>query len=91
VGVGLYSHVTNNRTGRNGLKLHQGRFSWMLGNISLKQWSDAGRGFLGGGGGTIPRGVQEAFRCCTEGRGLVGNGDRWTVGLDDLGCVFQPW
>jgi len=31
-------------------------------------------------------------RCCTEGHGLVGNiGDRWTVGLDDLGDLFQPW
>lgn len=26
----------------------------------------------GGGGVTIPGGVQEAFRCCTEGYGLVG-------------------
>jgi len=36
----------------------------------------------GGDGVTIPRGVQEVFRCCTEGHSLVGNiGDRWTVGL----------
>ena len=27
----------------------------------------------GGGGVTIPGGVQEIFRCCTEGRGLVGS------------------
>ena len=28
----------------------------------------------------------------TEGHGLVGNtGDRWTVGLDDLRGLFQPW
>ena len=33
----------------------------------------------------IHGGVQETFRCCTEGCGLVGNtGDRRTVGLDDL-------
>ena len=38
-----------------------------------------------GGEVTIPGGVQEMFRCCIEGSGLVGNnGDRWTVGLDDL-------
>ena len=40
----------------------------------------------GGGGVTIPGGVQGTYRCCTERHGLVGNiGDRWTVGLDDLG------
>ena len=45
-----------------------------------------------GGGITLPGGVQETCRCCTEGRGLVGTiGDRWTVGLDDLGDLFQPW
>jgi len=46
----------------------------------------------GGGGVTDPEGVQEMFRCCTEGNGLVGNiGDRWMVELDDLGGLFQPW
>ena len=41
---------------------------------------------------TIPGGVQEMFRCCTEGHGLVGNiGDRWTVGLGDLRGLFQLW
>ena len=46
----------------------------------------------GGGGFTIPRGVQETLRCCTKGHGLVGNiGDRQTVGLDDLGGLFQTW
>ena len=45
------------------------------------------------GGGVIdPRGVQETFRCCTEGHGLMGNiRDRQTVGQDDLGSLFQPW
>ena len=43
----------------------------------------------GGGEVTVPGGVQETCRCCTEGCGLVGTiGDRWTVALDDL---FQPW
>ena len=45
----------------------------------------------GGGGVTVPGGVQETFRCCMEGRGLVGNiGDMWMVGLDELGGLFQP-
>jgi len=36
--------------------------------------------------------IQETSRCCTEGRGLVGNvGDRWTVGLVDNRGPFQPW
>ena len=31
------------------------------------------------------------FRRCTDQHGLVGNiGDRWMVGLDDLGGLFQP-
>jgi len=38
-----------------------------------------------------PRGVQEMFRCCTERHGLVGNmHDRWMVGLDNRGGLFQP-
>ena len=46
----------------------------------------------GGGGVTISGGDQEIFRCCIEGHGLMGNiGDRWTVGLDDLRGLFQPW
>jgi len=45
-----------------------------------------------GSGVTIPGGVQETLRCCTEGHGLVGIiGDRWMVGLEDLGGIFQPW
>ena len=32
------------------------------------------------------------FRHCTEEHGLAGDiGDRWTVGLDDLRGLFQPW
>ena len=46
----------------------------------------------GGDGVTVPGGVQEVFRCCTEGHGLVGNiGDRWTVGAGDLRGLFRPW
>ena len=47
---------------------------------------------LGGGGITIPGGVQETFRCCTEHHGVVESiSDRWMVGLDDFGGLFQPW
>ena len=46
----------------------------------------------GGGGVTDPGGVQETFRCHTEGHGLVGNiGEKWKVGLDDVRGLFQPW
>jgi len=32
-----------------------------------------------------------AHRCSTQGHSLVGNiGGRCMVGLDDLGCLFQP-
>ena len=49
-------------------------------------------GCRGGGGVTVPGGVQEMFICCTEGHGLVRTiGDRWTAGLDDLGDLFRPW
>ena len=51
------------------------------------EWAAQGRG-----GVTDPAGVQEMFRCCTEGYGSVGNiGGRWMVGLEDLGGLFQPW
>ena len=56
-----------------------------------KEWSGTGMGCQGGGGVTVPGGVLEMFRCCTEGHGLVGNtGDRRTAGLRDLGGLFQP-
>jgi len=47
----------------------------------------------GDGGVTVPGGIQETFRCCTKGHGLVGNtgGRWWMVGLDDLGGLFQHW
>ena len=46
----------------------------------------------GGGGGTDTGGVQEVFRCCVEGQGLVRTiGDKRTVGLGDLVGLFQPW
>lgn len=59
-------------------------------------FSDSGEALAqaaqGGDGITDPGGVQETFRHCTEGHGLVGNtGDRCMVGLDDHGGLFQLW
>ena len=49
------------------------------------------RAAKGGGGISVPGGVQETFRCCMEGCGLVGNvGDRWMVRQDDIGGIYQP-
>ena len=45
----------------------------------------------GGGGVTVPGGVQELWRCGTEERGCDGSiGVRWTVGLDDLRGLIEP-
>jgi len=64
----------------------------VLGNTtSPKEWSGAGTGCPGRWWSHCPWRYSEMFRC-TEGHGLVGNvGDRWTVGMDDLGGLFQPW
>ena len=43
----------------------------------------------GGGGVTVPGGVQEIWRCGTKERGLVSNGGgRWLVGLGSLRGLF---
>ena len=45
----------------------------MLGKIySLKECEVLEQAAQGGGGITSPEGVQEMFRCCTNGHGLVG-------------------
>jgi len=67
---------------------------WMLGNdSSLRESGQAlEQADQRGGGVTVPGSVQEAFRCCTQEHGLLGNtGDRWTVGPDDLRGLFQLW
>jgi len=46
----------------------------------------------GAGGITDPGGIQGTFRHCAEGHGLMRTvADGWTVGLDDLRGLFQPW
>ena len=55
----------------------RGDSGWMLEKFLL--WKKLlERAAQGGGGVTDPEGVQETFRYCTEGYGLVENiGDRW--------------
>ena len=58
--------------------------------ILLRKSGDAVAQAAQGGGGVIdPGGVRGTFRRCVEGHGLVRTiGDRWTIGLDDLGGLF---
>ena len=46
----------------------------------------------GGSGVTDPGGVQGTFGFCVEEHGLLRTiGDRWMVGLNDPGGLFQSW
>jgi len=53
-----------------GLKLHGGGSGWILEEIILRKSDNAlEQAAQGGGGDTIPGGVQELHRCGTEGHG----------------------
>jgi len=54
----------------NRLKLHQGGSGWLLGKYLLRKGGDAvAQAAQGGGGVTIPGGVQGPCGCDTEGCG----------------------
>ena len=74
----------------NGFKLHQGRFRLDIRNNFISKSSEAvAQAAQGGGGDTVPGGVQEPCGCGTEGHGQWARCDGLLVGLDGLRGVFQ--
>jgi len=85
VGVGLFSHVTSDRTRGFCLNFSRRDWGWTSGKIYFLSGQALEQAAQWGGGVTVSGGVQEMFRRGTKRPGLVGNtGGRWTVGLDDL-------
>ena len=65
------------------LSCTKGGSGWVLGQIySQKEWSCTGIGCQRGGAVTVPGGVQEPWRCGTEGRGVWAWGGG--LGLDPV-------
>ena len=71
MGVSFFSHVTRDRTRGNDLKLHQRRLSLDIKKNFffervVKNWYRLSRQV------ESPGAVQDTFRCCTKGHGIVG-------------------
>ena len=58
---------------------------WILGKTSQKSSKAVAQAAQGGGGVTVPGGVQEPCGCGTEDKVSGHGGDGRAVGLDDLG------
>ena len=75
VGLDLFSHIISDEREWPRVVpgvVHIGS-DWILGKYSsLKEWSRPEWAAQGGGGITVPRGIQETLRCCTEGDSLAG-------------------
>jgi len=64
----------------------RGGSGWILRKTFQKERCCSGTAAQGGGGVTVPGGVQELCRCGTEGRG----DGRWMFGLSYLRGLSQP-
>ena len=67
-----------------------GYSGWILGRNSSQSNNAVAQAAQGGGAVTIPGGVQELWRCGTEGRGQRAWRGWAGVGLDGLSSLFQP-
>jgi len=63
----------------------------MLGRKIQKELGGSGTAALGSGAVTVRGGVEETWRCGTEGCGQWAWCDELMVGLGDLSGLFQPY